>query len=85
MKIKPAGKVEETSFLQTLRIKIGCRCMLIHNINTADGLTNGQQGTVAEVVSSGEKLQYILIKFDNANIGSIQRKKYTHLKQITDN
>ena len=77
--IKPAGTVEETAFLQTLRLKEGARIMLIHNINTIDGLTNGAQGTVVKILSKENRTHYILIKFDNVMIGMEQRRKFCHL------
>ena len=80
--IKPAGTVEETAFLQTLRLKEGARIMLIHNINTLDGLTNGAQGTVVEILSTEDRVHYILIKFDNAEIGMEQRRKFRFLPSI---
>ena len=58
--------------------------MLIHNINTWDGLTNGQQGIVVDVIASEERLQYVLVKFDNKNIGKQQRRKFRHLIKIAN-
>lgn len=59
--------------------------MLIHNINTNDGLTNGQQGTVVDVVAIEKRLQYILIKFDNQNIGTQQRRKHSYISKVSKN
>ena len=80
--IKPAGTVEETAFLQTLRLKDGARIMLIHNINTLDGLTNGAQGTVLEILSREDRVHYILVKFDNTEIGMEQRRKFRFLPSL---
>ena len=80
--MRPSGTIEDTAFLQTLKLKTGARCMLIHNINTNDGLTNGQQGTLIHVVSNEKRVQYILIKFDDPKIGEQQKRKYRHLSKI---
>ena len=80
--IKPGGTIEETAFLQTLRLKVGARIMLIHNVNTLDGLTNGSQGRVMEVLSKNERVRYILIKFDSPNIGHEQRRKFSRLPSL---
>ena len=77
--IKPGGTIEETAFLQTLRLKGGARIMLIHNVNTLDGLTNGAQGRVVEILAKDERVRYILIRFDNKDIGCGQRRKFGHL------
>ena len=80
--IKNAGTVEETAFLQTLRLKVGARIMVIHNINTADGLTNGARGKVMEILAKEERVRYVLVQFDNPNIGMEQRRKFRHLPSI---
>ena len=42
--------VAETGFVNELKIKIGAQIMLIYNVNTLDGLTNGQLGVVKHVI-----------------------------------
>ena len=81
--IKPGGTIEETAFLQTLRLKVGARIMLIHNVNTLDGLTNGAQGRVMDILAKNERVRYILVKFDSPHIGHAQRRKFKCLPSIT--
>ena len=83
--IKSSGTVEDTAFLQILHLKKGARVMLIHNINTADGLTNGSQGKVYEILAKDNKVRYVLVKFDNLDIGMNQRRKFRHIPSIARN
>ena len=53
--------------------------MLIHNVNTSDGLTNGAQGTLEKILCDDSKVRYILIKFDNKRVGRHQRQKFKFL------
>lgn len=82
VKIKEAGTIEETAFLQTLKLKVGARVMVIHNINTLDGLTNGAQGRVVDILLKEGKLHYILVRFDNPNIGQEQRRTHRFLHAV---
>ena len=81
--IKPGGTIEETAFLQTLHLKIGARIMLIHNVNTLDGLTNGAQGRVMQILAKDERVRYILVRFDSQSIGCEQRRKFSRLPSIS--
>ena len=84
VKITAAGTIEDTGFLEKLEIKVGARVMLIHNVNTSDGLTNGAQGTVNKVLNDGEKVRYIVVKFDNKKVGKLQRQKLKFLGSKCD-
>jgi hypothetical protein len=84
VKITAAGTIEDTGFLDKLEIKVGARVMLIHNVNTSDGLTNGAQGTVIKVLTDGEKVRYIVVKFDNKKVGKLQRQKLKFLGSKCD-
>ena len=44
-KVDERGTVGGTGFLQTLKIKVGARVMLVHNLDVLDGLANGTRHT----------------------------------------
>ena len=47
---KDTGKIAKTSFVDNLKLRIGAKVMLIHNIDTVDGLSNGCMGLLVDVV-----------------------------------
>ena len=79
-KIRSDGTVEETGFMNVLLLKKDAKVLLIHNINTMDGLTNGQMGTLEDLVmtKSGE-VDMLVVKFRRPGIGASTRQKYPTL------
>ena len=66
-----------TGFVNELKIKIGAQIMLIYNVNTIDGLTNGQLGVVKHVIRDKNGiLDKIIIKFKNPKAGKENRDKF---------
>ena len=51
-------------------------------VNTLDGLTNGAQGRVMEILAKNERVRFILIKFDSPNVGMDQRRKFRCLPSV---
>ena len=47
---KKEGAIGTISFLDVIRVKTGSKVILIHNIDTADGLTNGQLGVLVHII-----------------------------------
>ena len=69
--------VAGTGFVNDLKIKIGAQIMLIYNVNTLDGLTNGQLGVVQNVIKDKNgNLDKIIIKFKNPKAGKENRDKF---------
>ena len=59
--------------------------MVTTNINVSDGLTNGARGTVTNIIRDEnlQKIQAILVQFDNETIGEDAKKgsKYKHINK----
>ena len=73
-KVDNKGTVGGTAFLETLKIKVGSRVMLIHNINVLDGLCNGARGELKSVEKdcAGNVIR-LIIKFDEDYQGAEKR------------
>ena len=64
------GTIGNSSFMDNLRLKIGCKVILIHNIDTSDGLTNGQLGKLIEILRADDgTILKLIVQFKNENIG----------------
>ena len=70
------GEIGATRFLEKLQIKVGARVTIIHNVNTIDDLCNGTYGEVIGIEAKGDKVQCIVVKFDDDKSGHEQRQKY---------
>ena len=64
------GVVGPTSFMDNLKLKIGAKMMIIYNIDTADGLTNGQMGTLVHIVKTTKgEVDKLIIRLNNSKAG----------------
>ena len=83
--ISKDGRVGSTQFLETLKIKIGARCVLTWNISTVDDLVNGSSGTIVGIeykkLSKDKKVEAIIVSLDDKNAGQIQRQKHKRLSE----
>ena len=76
-KISKEGLVNDSPFLNKLKIKETARIMLIYNIDTGDGLTNGALGEIVQInTKERNEVKDLLIRFDNPDIGKQLRKAH---------
>ena len=74
-KTNNAGCIKNTPFQAVLKLKINAEVVLVHNINTLDGLTNGCRGVLVDVEKKGKSIHRLVIKFHNPDHGRLQREK----------
>jgi hypothetical protein len=75
-----SGFIAETGFLDVLQLKIDATVMLIHNLDTADSLTNGCMGIIKGFKkNSAQSIEYILVHFDHPLIGEDYRKTHDNI------
>ena len=76
------GAVATTSFLNELKLKLGAKVMLIHNIDTVDCLTNGQLGELIDVIKTkNEEVDKLVIKLQNETAGRQNRAHHAGLER----
>ena len=78
---KKKGTIGQTNFHETLKFKIGAKCMLVFNIDLMDGLFNGANGTIIALHHQNGKLDSIIVKFDDDVCGIDQRLRYPMLTE----
>jgi hypothetical protein len=74
------GRVDSTSFMKCLELKVGARVMIIHNLDVIDELSNGVIGSVLHIqINAKGAVDYVLVEFDNPKVGIQQRKSHNHI------
>ena len=74
------GTIGNSSFMDNLRVKLGCKVILIHNIDISDGLTNGQLGILVDVLRADDgTVIKLIVEFKKENIGKKSRTKHPKL------
>ena len=70
---------------KVLQLKVGASIMVTNNIVVSDWLTNGARGTVTNIIKdqNQQKIQAILVQFENQAIGEDAKKKskYKHINK----
>ena len=74
-KTNNAGCIKNTPFQAVLNLKISAEIVLVHNINTLDGLTNGCRGVLIAVEKKGKSISRLIVKLHNPDHGRLQREK----------
>ena len=74
------GAIASTSFINELQLKIGAKIMIIHNIDTADGLTNGQLGELVTIIRTTKgEVDKLIVRLKKKNAGQHNRSKFPGL------
>ena len=80
---KKEGTVGTSSFMDNLILKIGCKVILINNIDTSDGLTNGQLGELVGIISTSDgSINKCIVKFKRENVGTKNRASNSQYSTI---
>ena len=79
---KKKHTVGPTPYLQTLKIKVGCRVMLTSNLDVKDCLCNGSIGTLQATIRDKKGIiKLLMVKFDDEYAGRDLRGCHPQLAQ----
>ena len=71
---KKDGNVGSTSLMNELLLKIGAQVMIVNNVDTLDQLTNGQIGSLEDVIRTDDKkIEILVIKLKDQTAGAQNR------------
>ena len=74
------GAIGTTSFLDEIKVKLGAKIILIHNINTLDGLTNGQLGILTNIIYTKDgKPDKLIVTLQKSEVGLENRKRFPNI------
>jgi len=77
---KKEGAIGTTSFLDEIHLKVGAKMILIHNIDTSDGLTNGQLGTLTSILYTVDgQPDKLILNLQKKDAGVKNRQKYPNI------
>ena len=75
------GTIAQTGFMKELKLKVGAKVMMVKNVSTSDGLTNGALGVLAGVIKSSQgEVQKLMVKFDKQEVGRLRRSENPQLE-----
>ena len=80
-KISADGFINESPFMETLKLKCDSRVMLTYNTDTSDGLTNGATGQVTGFEEVNGKIQSVFVRFDDEIVGCNALEKVSLLQK----
>ena len=73
---KKEGAIGTTSFIDEIRLKVGTKIILIHNVDTSDGLTNGQLGKLVSIIFTKDgHPDKLIVELQKIDAGIKNRKR----------
>ena len=77
---KKEGAIGTTAFIDELKLKVGVKIIIINNIDTTDGLTNGQLGELVKVIYTKDgEADKLIVTLKQKEVGILNRRKFPGL------
>ena len=81
--VERTGAIRNTPLQKILKLKVGAKVMLTHNLDTCDSLTNGTFGEIVGFqFSKTDSISKVFVHFLDPDCGKQRRKKYTELGKM---